>query len=369
MDMAHAYVRHARAQHGFPWGVAAALLAFSVYPAGARSSLDASDVTFSVDEAECARQGGLILQQSNGGMCVANGMWHKSDEGQFFKFADIDASCRQLNRLGIYELEFNHYGIPTAYYCLIGRLKSAAQASSPVGPSTPSPAVPDPVEPPAVAPQAPPAVETEKRNTWAPSITKIYRMPESVAPSAQQNTATDQRPPQAGASGLDRTSSRGGPSPLVLAAAGAGLLGLIGGTALMPANGVTGVKLGLSGLASATAGGIVSAGLARRTAPPPTHVADTDDVDQQASGEPGYLARPENAAAATAIGFGAIGVGAAAVVIGAPVFVGASAAAGVALAVGGVASIFVGKHVLDATANKLMQPLDALGGMVASMFR
>jgi hypothetical protein len=70
-----------------------------------------------------------------------------------------------------------------------------------------------------------------------------------------------------------------------------------------------------------------------------------------------------------AIGFGAIGVGAAADVIGAPVFVGASAAAGVALAVGGVASIFVGRHVLDATANKLMQPLDALGGMVAPMFR
>ena len=137
----------------------------------------------------------------------------------------------------------------------------------------------------------------------------------------------------------------------------------------MPANGVTGVKLGLSGLASATAGGIVTAGLARRTTNPSKQAADPDDADEQASSDPGYLARPENAAAATAIGFGAIGVGAAAVVIGAPVFVGASAAAGVALAVGGVASIFVGKHVLDATANKLMQPLDALGGMVASMFR
>jgi hypothetical protein len=351
------------------WGVAAALLAFSACPAGARSSLDASDVTVSVDEAECTRQGGQILPQSDGRMCVANGMWHKSDEGQFFKFATIDADCKRQNRLGIYELEFNHYGIPTAYYCLIGRLRSAAQANSPVGSSAPSPAVPEPAEPPPAAPQAPPAAEAETRNLRAPTITKIYRMPESVAPPAQRNTATEERPPRTGGSDSDRTSSRGGPSPLVLAAAGAGLLGLIGGTALMPANGVTGMKLGLSGLASATAGGIVTAGLARRTVNPPAQVADSDDDDRQASGGPGYLARPENAAAATAIGFGAIGVGAAAIVIGAPVFVGASAAAGVALAVGGVASIFVGKHVLDATANKLMQPLDALGGMVASMFR
>ncbi|MGU3656031.1 hypothetical protein [Methylobacterium fujisawaense] len=153
-----------------------------------------------------------------------------------------------------------------------------------------------------------------------------------------------------------------------MAAAAAGLLGLIGGTALTPSNGVTAVKLGLSGLASATAGGIVTAGLASRTATSSKQAADLEDADEQTSRKPSYLARPENAAAATAIGFGTIGVGVAAVVIGAPIFVGASAAAGVALAVGGVASIFVGKHVLDATANKLMQPLDALGGIVASMF-
>jgi hypothetical protein len=352
----------------FPWGVAAALLAFSTCPVGARSGPDASDVTFSVDEAECARQGGLFLPQSNGRMCVGNGMWHKSDEGQWYKFATIDADCRRLGRLGIYELEFNHHGIPTAYYCLIGRVRANGEAAA-AGSSTPAvPTTPERQPFPPPVSQSPPAAEPEKRNSWAPVITKTNRMPETVAPSIQQDDATGRSSTRTEAA-PDRTTSRGGPGPLVLAAAGAGLLGLIGGTALMPANGVTAVKLGLSGLASATAGGIVTAGLARRTANPSKQAADPDDADEQASSEPGYLARPENAAAATAIGFGAIGVGAAAVVIGAPVFVGASAAAGVALAVGGVASIFVGKHVLDATTNKLMQPLDSLGGMVASMFR